>query len=45
MAEREGFYWDFRECEWVRCDSLPAVEIPQQQTAVSEEQEADVRSG
>ena len=46
MADKQGYYWDHNECGWVRCPtSAPAVEIPEQQTPVEVEEEADVRSG
>ena len=46
MADKPGHYWDVDECAWVRCPAPePVVEIPAQQTAVEDAQEADVRSG
>ena len=46
MADKQGYYWDFDECRWVRFPA-PAVtvEIPEQPTSVESAEEADVRSG
>jgi hypothetical protein len=47
MADKQGYYWDYEQCGWVQCPApqLSPVEIPEQQTAVEDIQEADVRSG
>jgi hypothetical protein len=47
MADKQGYYWDYEQCGWVRCPApqLPQVEVPEQPTAVEDLQEADVRSG
>ena len=47
MADKQGYYWDYEQCGWVRCPTqpLPQVEVPEQPTAVETMQEADVRSG
>jgi hypothetical protein len=46
MADKPGRYWDVEECAWVRFPSPdPVVDIPSQQTAVEDEEQADVRSG
>jgi len=46
MADKQGFYWDYEQCGWVRCPTATqTVEIPEQPTAVEADQEADVRSG
>ena len=46
MADKQGWYWDHEQCGWVRCPTTAQpVEIPEQQTAVEVEAEADVRSG
>jgi hypothetical protein len=47
MADKPGYYWDYRECAWVRFDlprSEQPVEVPQQ-TSVEDAEVADVRSG
>ena len=50
MADKQGFYWDYDECAWVRCPSQQQVaEIPEQAApqsrGVEGTAEADVRSG
>jgi hypothetical protein len=50
MSERSDQYWDYAEAAWVAAPQppapqLPAPEVPSQRTALSEAEEADVRSG
>jgi hypothetical protein len=49
--EQQGAYWDLEQCRWVRFVSpdlaidLPEQRTVEQQTAVEESPEVDVRSG
>ena len=51
MADKQGFYWDYEQCGWVRCPTATqTAEIPEQPTApertgIAVVLEADVRSG
>lgn len=51
LMEQQGAYWDLEQCRWVRFVSpdlaidLPEQRTVEQQTAVEESPEVDVRSG